>query len=95
MKGFDSYTEEERADQLAALSNLLDASTANNVKKIQIKHGYVTNLGLYEIVAFISRVTQNDGKHSWQRIFESFDEEDYKNQVARLFSSGCYEEIKP
>lgn len=60
---------------------------------IQIKHGYVSYLAIYEIVAYISRVTVNNGQHSWQRIFKTFDKEEYKTKLDELLGSGCYEEF--
>ncbi|MEP0004434.1 MAG: hypothetical protein ABJ387_01525 [Balneola sp.] len=86
MKDFDTYTKDMDEKKEAVLNA--------EPEKIRFKHGYVSYLALYEIVAFISRVNVNNGKHSWQRIFKTFDEEEYKAKVDELLSSGCYEEVK-
>lgn len=86
MKDFDTYTE----DMDEKKESVLKAEP----KKIRFKHGYVSYLACYEIVAFISRVTVNKGKHSWQRIFKTFDEDEYKTKLDELRSDGCYEEVK-
>jgi len=62
--------------------------------KIRIRHGHVSYLDIYEITAFISRVTVNNGKKCWQRIFKTFDKHEYEAKVKELLSSGNYKEEK-